>query len=64
MAKVAIQPGGGCGVHNPAELLFSEDGPNGLGAREGALEVHGLDLVPFGVRHIPETVGPWARKPA
>lgn len=49
LAKVAVQPGSGGGVDDPAEFLFSENGPSGLCARKGTLEVDGLNLVPFRV---------------
>lgn len=55
LTKVTVQTGGGSGIHDPPEFLFSEDRPDGLGARVGTLEVDGLDLVPFRIGHIPET---------
>ena len=56
LTKVAVQTGGGSGVYNSAELLFPENGPNGLRASVGTLEVDGLDLVPFRIGHVPETM--------
>jgi len=56
LTKVTVQAGGRSGINNSAELLSSKDGPNGLRARIGTLEVDGLDLVPFRVGHVPETM--------
>ena len=53
LAKVTIQACGGSGINNSAKLLFPEDGPNGLGARVGTLQVDGLDLIPFCLGHVP-----------